>query len=194
MLTSKQKELLMLIQARLQETGVPPSFDEMKEALDLKSKSGIRGRRLHGSPHKLRGDASPARQKFQSTTCGEDSADDRGGRQNGGTQNRGMLGREYVLSYRTRLEENEKIISGKFWEPSPVPPGGDAEISIEELMHDELGLTRPVDDAGGIGPAQQRRLFHSRSATLPIAGRWIERWPKSFASITASTSQSPMPG
>ena len=41
MLTSKQKELLMLIQARLQETGVPPSFDEMKEALDLKSKSGI---------------------------------------------------------------------------------------------------------------------------------------------------------
>jgi len=41
MLTSKQKELLLLIHARLQETGVPPSFDEMKEALDLKSKSGI---------------------------------------------------------------------------------------------------------------------------------------------------------
>jgi repressor LexA len=41
MLTAKQKELLLLIQARLQETGVPPSFDEMKLALDLKSKSGI---------------------------------------------------------------------------------------------------------------------------------------------------------
>ena len=41
MLTAKQKELLMLIHARLQQTGVPPSFDEMKEALDLKSKSGI---------------------------------------------------------------------------------------------------------------------------------------------------------
>jgi repressor LexA len=41
MLTAKQKELLLLIQKRLQETGVPPSFDEMKEALDLKSKSGI---------------------------------------------------------------------------------------------------------------------------------------------------------
>ena len=41
MLTAKQKELLMLIHARLQENGVPPSFDEMKEALDLKSKSGI---------------------------------------------------------------------------------------------------------------------------------------------------------
>lgn len=41
MLTQKQKELLMFIHARLQEHGVPPSFDEMKEALDLRSKSGI---------------------------------------------------------------------------------------------------------------------------------------------------------
>jgi repressor LexA len=41
MLTQKQKELLMFIHARLQEQGVPPSFDEMKEALELKSKSGI---------------------------------------------------------------------------------------------------------------------------------------------------------
>src|SRR4029078_4299555 len=41
MLTTKQKELLMFIHERLKETGIPPSFDEMKEALDLKSKSGI---------------------------------------------------------------------------------------------------------------------------------------------------------
>ena len=41
MLTQKQKELLLFIHARLQEAGVPPSFDEMKDALDLKSKSGI---------------------------------------------------------------------------------------------------------------------------------------------------------
>jgi repressor LexA len=41
MLTQKQKELLLFIHARLQQEGVPPSFDEMKEALDLKSKSGI---------------------------------------------------------------------------------------------------------------------------------------------------------
>lgn len=41
MLTQKQKELLLLIHRRVQETGVPPSFEEMKEALDLKSKSGI---------------------------------------------------------------------------------------------------------------------------------------------------------
>ena len=41
MLTPKQKELLTFIHKRVSETGVPPSFDEMKEALDLKSKSGI---------------------------------------------------------------------------------------------------------------------------------------------------------
>ncbi len=41
MLTTKQKDLLVFIHARLQETGVPPSFEEMKEALDLQSKSGV---------------------------------------------------------------------------------------------------------------------------------------------------------
>jgi len=41
MLTRKQYDLLMFIHERLKETGVPPSFEEMKEALDLRSKSGI---------------------------------------------------------------------------------------------------------------------------------------------------------
>ncbi len=41
MLTQKQKDLLLFINERMQERGVPPSFDEMKDALDLKSKSGI---------------------------------------------------------------------------------------------------------------------------------------------------------
>ncbi len=41
MLTKKQSELLRFIQERLTESGVPPSFDEMKDALDLRSKSGI---------------------------------------------------------------------------------------------------------------------------------------------------------
>ena len=41
MLTSKQKELLLFINERIQETGVSPSFDEMKDALNLASKSGI---------------------------------------------------------------------------------------------------------------------------------------------------------
>src|SRR5213594_2604153 len=41
MLTRKQFELLRFIHERLKETGVPPSFDEMKDALDLRYKSGI---------------------------------------------------------------------------------------------------------------------------------------------------------
>jgi repressor LexA len=41
MLTRKQLELLLYINERLKESGVPPSFDEMKDALDLRSKSGI---------------------------------------------------------------------------------------------------------------------------------------------------------
>ncbi len=41
MLTKKQYQLLLFIDRRLKEGGVSPSFDEMKEALDLKSKSGI---------------------------------------------------------------------------------------------------------------------------------------------------------
>lgn len=41
MLTSKQRQLLVFIDSRMRRDGVPPSFDEMKEALDLRSKSGI---------------------------------------------------------------------------------------------------------------------------------------------------------
>jgi repressor LexA len=41
MLTAKQRELLLFIDARLKDSGISPSFDEMREALDLKSKSGV---------------------------------------------------------------------------------------------------------------------------------------------------------
>ena len=41
MLTRKQHELLTFIQTRLEASGISPSFEEMKEALDLKSKSGV---------------------------------------------------------------------------------------------------------------------------------------------------------
>ncbi len=41
MLTAKQHELLLFINRKLEESGISPSFEEMKEALDLKSKSGV---------------------------------------------------------------------------------------------------------------------------------------------------------
>lgn len=104
MLTAKQKELLLYIHERIKETGVSPSFDEMKEALDLASKSGIhrlitaleeRGflRRL---PHRARAlevlklpdSAAPAappkgRQSFRPSVVGE-------GRSNGGSNGAGI--------------------------------------------------------------------------------------------------------
>ena len=41
MLTAKQHDLLLFIDTRLKDGGISPSFDEMREALDLKSKSGV---------------------------------------------------------------------------------------------------------------------------------------------------------
>ena len=41
MLTAKQRELLLFIDERLKSNGISPSFDEMRDALDLKSKSGV---------------------------------------------------------------------------------------------------------------------------------------------------------
>ncbi|MFM7349743.1 MAG: transcriptional repressor LexA [Erythrobacter sp.] len=86
MLTAKQRELIVFIQQRLEETGISPSFEEMKEALDLKSKSGVhrlisaleeRGflRRLPNRARALEvirqpGDATPARSAAPVTASG----------------------------------------------------------------------------------------------------------------------------
>jgi repressor LexA len=96
MLTRKQYELLMFIHERIRETGVSPSFDEMKEALDLRSKSGIhrlitaleeRGfiRRL---PHRARAleilrlpeSAAPGARALAGGRPGASAAQTRGGR------------------------------------------------------------------------------------------------------------------
>ncbi|MBO0799427.1 MAG: ABC transporter permease, partial [Blastocatellia bacterium] len=52
-------------------------------------------------------------------------------------ENRGMLGREYALTYRPYLEDDEEILAGKFWDETP---SAEPEISIEELLHNELNL------------------------------------------------------
>ncbi|HEV2800803.1 MAG TPA: FtsX-like permease family protein [Pyrinomonadaceae bacterium] len=56
-------------------------------------------------------------------------------------QQRGMLGREYVVTYRPQLEVNEQIVAGKFWDAAP---SAEPEISIEEGMRGLAGL-----DLGG---------------------------------------------
>lgn len=52
---------------------------------------------------------------------------------------RGSLGREYVITYRDRLERNERVIDGRFWPVSPS--GGEGEVSIEEGLRTRAGLT-----------------------------------------------------
>jgi putative ABC transport system permease protein len=54
---------------------------------------------------------------------------------------RGRLGREYVVTYRPKLESNETIIAGKLWDGSPST---EPEVSIEESMRGLAGL-----DVGG---------------------------------------------
>src|SRR5215510_10233817 len=54
-------------------------------------------------------------------------------------ENRGLMGREYIMTYRNRVEDFEKVMEGEFWD-SPLPPDAEPEVSIEELLHNELGL------------------------------------------------------
>ncbi len=53
-------------------------------------------------------------------------------------QNPGMLGRDYVCTYRSYMDPNEKIIAGSYWD---AQPGAQPEISIEEIVRDELKLS-----------------------------------------------------
>jgi putative ABC transport system permease protein len=52
-------------------------------------------------------------------------------------QSRGLLGREYLLTYRSHLEDYEQVMAGQFWDSTP---GAEPEISIEELLHEDLDL------------------------------------------------------
>lgn len=52
-------------------------------------------------------------------------------------ENRGLLGREYVLTYRPRLDPSETLLSGAFWDETP---SSEPEISVEELISRELNV------------------------------------------------------
>jgi putative ABC transport system permease protein len=46
------------------------------------------------------------------------------------------LSREYTVTYRTQLEANEELIDGEWWDDTPPPPAGEAQVSIEERFSD----------------------------------------------------------
>ena len=79
MLTQKQHELLIFIHRRLSDTGVSPSFDEMKRALGLKSKSGIHHRTDHGLEERgfIRSPAPTGLRALEVVKLPEDAFDER---------------------------------------------------------------------------------------------------------------------
>jgi putative ABC transport system permease protein len=50
---------------------------------------------------------------------------------------RGSLAREYTITYRPRLERNETVVAGQFWEEAPAP---DPEVSIEESLRERFRI------------------------------------------------------
>jgi putative ABC transport system permease protein len=50
---------------------------------------------------------------------------------------RGSLGREYTITYRSRLESNERVVAGKMWDPTP---SGDPEVSIEQFISESFKI------------------------------------------------------
>jgi putative ABC transport system permease protein len=54
-------------------------------------------------------------------------------------ESRGLMGREYITTYRSHIEDFEKVLEGEFWD-SPLSQDAEPEVSIEELLHKELGL------------------------------------------------------
>jgi putative ABC transport system permease protein len=53
---------------------------------------------------------------------------------------RGSLGREYAVTYRAALEQNETITAGRFWPSSPPVPGTEQEVSIEQGLHERSAI------------------------------------------------------
>jgi putative ABC transport system permease protein len=51
---------------------------------------------------------------------------------------RGRLSREYTVTYRTTLNDNEALVEGEWWDQTPVP--GEAEVSIEESLRRRYGI------------------------------------------------------
>jgi putative ABC transport system permease protein len=67
-------------------------------------------------------------------------------------QGRGSLAREYTVTYRPTLEQNERLLKGAFWSADAAPAGAVQEVSIEESIHERFrinpGDTMRFDIAG----------------------------------------------
>ncbi len=158
MLTRKQHELLMFIHERLKESGIPPSFDEMKEALDLASKSGIhrlitaleeRGfiRRLPNRARALEVLRLPdsiapglnAAKKFSPSVI--QGSLGQGGQGQGG-MGQGGLGRQIKPSSSSRMAGNDDAVSAV---SIPVMGRIAAGVPIDAIQHQTHSISVPPD-------------------------------------------------
>jgi repressor LexA len=149
MLTRKQHELLMFIHERLKEAGIPPSFDEMKDALNLASKSGIhrlitaleeRGfiRRLPNRaralevlrmPDSIAPGLAPQRTKFSPSVI------------------EGSLGRRQLEAARAPIASNDDDSSGSV--SIPVMGRIAAGVPIEAIQHKTHSISVPPEMVSG---------------------------------------------
>jgi putative ABC transport system permease protein len=53
---------------------------------------------------------------------------------------RGSLGREYAVTYRIGLAQNEEVTAGRFWTSEPAAPGAEQEVSIEQGIHERYDI------------------------------------------------------
>jgi putative ABC transport system permease protein len=51
-------------------------------------------------------------------------------------RSRGGLSREFTITYRAELAQNEELVAGAWWPPDPVPPSGEQQVSIEQMIHE----------------------------------------------------------
>ncbi len=173
MLTRKQQELLLFVHRRLQEEGIPPSFDEMKDALDLKSKSGIhrlitaleeRGfiRRLPNRARALEVLRLPDGYENRSSTS-----------DNGSVNNTDVpMGTEIGAGAQV---QNISALARRGFSPSVIDGGlsmPEAETAPKMASGGSMLKQSDVNVVkGGFGEASQSNFSHDRNLEIPIMGR-----------------------
>jgi putative ABC transport system permease protein len=73
------------------------------------------------------------------------------------------LSREYTVTYRPHLEKNEEVTEGEWWDDTPV--SGEAEVSIEERIAEEIGENDGPGQSGGRGDRAERPVTSRLAGT-----------------------------
>jgi putative ABC transport system permease protein len=101
---------------------------------------------------------------------------------------RGSLAREYTVTYRSGLEQNEEVLDGAWWSSEPSPPSGEQQVSIEQSIHERfkinVGDSMRFDIAG--------RPFEARVASVRRV-RWEDARSGGFMFVFRPGALEPAP-